>query len=576
MSIELHKVNIIEASSQSHPKFFFNLQLSEYFRLLIDRSIEIRNWRRGEKYCTILQLIKPLDTCDILRWCECLFYLADYSAIIRITQNIFIEGNNYCSSKLKLLTYRSESEFLMGKYLNSIETSNLILEKIKHALSVEADNKKKLFLKQLRIRVLLVKARIYELNNSFDECSKIYTSVLLNDDPINVVSLEVVFCSHKYTVNEKIEIFKQWKDIVPKRYSWISTVVWYRIMHNYSQMIDNFNNNFKEDTNLYSLNSKIPLNKFLMTIPIYSKKMIFLKDKIYSMVNFNKISINSLKTHIFDVSSHLDCEIYIIMQMISTIYDSGYILTVSNVLDEKIPSSPLSIFTMGCYYYKQSIYSKSAHLFRKVIEIEPGFYEAHLLLAHSLSLNNNSTQAIIVYSHIQDQWKGSCYGTLYKGVEYLKSNNYNMAMLNIRSSIAQFPDNPIVLNEYGVLQFYQKKYGESEKTFRKALEKYNTNIIQNSHLKYILEINMSCSIVWSILYCEEIVFRPRILEVISILERCSNIYDSANIVYLISLLLAISYQINGEKKKSSSKYLECVSLGIIHPIILKSLHTVCN
>ncbi|KAH8583798.1 TPR repeat-containing [Cryptosporidium sp. chipmunk genotype I] len=573
----LQSDSLIEASSQINLNSSFSLQLSNYFRLLIDRSIEIRNWRRGEKYCTILQLIKPLEVCDILRWCECLFYLSDYSAIIRITQNILIENvNGYCSNKIKIFIFRSESEFFMGKYSNSIETSNLILETIKYALSIETDSIKKLFLRQLRVRVLLVKARIFELNNMFDEYDKIYTGILLEDDPINVVSLEMVFFSHKFTLNEKIEIFKKWKNFVPKSYAWISTIVWYRIMHDYSQIINCFSRDFKEDSISFSVNSKTPLNKLLMKIPIYSKKMIFLKDKIYSMANLSKININSLTTQIFDVSMHLDCETYIIMQIISTIYDSGYILTVSNVLDEKIPSSPLTIFTMGCYYYKQSVYSKSAHLFRKVIEIEPRFYEAHLLLAHSLSLNNNSTQAIIVYSHIQDQWRGSCYGILYKGVEYLKRNNYSMAMLNIKSSLTQFPDNPMVLNEYGVLQFYQGKFRESEETFRKALDKLNIYMNQNSKLKYILEINMSCSIIWSILYCEEIACRSRIIEVISMLEGCNKMHDSANIVYLISFLLAVAYLISGEKNKANSKYLECVSLGIFHPITLKSFHIICS
>ncbi|KAK9173563.1 hypothetical protein CmeUKMEL1_11950 [Cryptosporidium meleagridis] len=574
MNKVLQSDNLIEASSQNNSKHSFILQLSDYFRLLIDRSIEIRNWRRGEKYCTILQLIRPLEICDTLRWCECLFNLADYPAVIRISQNLLIESvNGYCPDMIKIFIFRSKSEFFMGKYSNSIETSNLILETIKHGLNIEPNVKKKLILKQLRIRVLLIKARIFELNNMFDECDKIYTGILLEDDPMNIVSLEMVFCSHKFTLNEKIEIFKKWKDFIPKSYYWILIIVWYRIMHDYSRMIDHYNGDFKEDLISFSLDSKISLNKLLMNIPVYSKKTVFLKDKIFSLTNLSN-NIDSLKTQNFDVSSNLDCETHIIMQMISTVYDSGYILTVSNILDEKIPSSPLSIFTIGCYYYEQSAYSKSAHLFRKVIEIEPRFYEAHLLLAHSLSLNNNSKQAIIVYSHIQDQWRGSYYGTLYKGVEYLKSNNYDMAELNIRSTLTQFPDNPMVLNEFGVLQFYQKKFCESEETFRKALHKLHIN--KSNHLKYVLEINMSCSIIWSILYCEEIVCKPRVVEAISILERCSKINNSANKMYLISFLLAVAYQISGEKNKASLKYLECVSLGIFHPITIKSLHTICS
>lgn len=575
MSTELQSNNLLYESSHNYSKVSFDSQLSEHFRSLIDRSIEVRNWRRGEKYCTILQLIKPLDICDKLKWCRCLFYLADYSAVIRITQNISIEDCvYYCSSKLKLFIFKSESEFFMGKYSNSIETSNLILDTIKRALNMEFDAKNRLFLKQIRIRVLLLKARIYELNNMFDECSKIYTNILLCDDPMNVVSLEMVFFSHKFTLDRKIEIFRQWKNNVPKRCSWITAVILYKIMYDYSQTINCHYDHLKEDLFPFSGNSKALLIELLMNIPHYSKKMIFSKDKIYSMAKFYDCNINSLKTHIFDVSSHLDCESYIIMQMISNIYDSGHTLTVSNVLDGKIPSSPLSIFTMGCYYYKQSIYSRSAHLFRKVIEIEPGFYEAHLLLAHSLSLNNNSSEAIIVYSHIQDQWKGSYYGTLYKGVEYLKNNNYGMASLNIKSSLTQCAENPTALNEYGVLLFYQRKFRSSEETFRKAL--YKLNDIHNSHLKYILEINMSCSTIWSILYSEEKVCRLRITEIISVLEGCYNISDSASTLCLTSLLLAIAYQISGEKKRASSKYLECLSLGIINPITLKSLHTLCS
>lgn len=575
MSTELQSDNLLEEGSYNHSKVSFDSQLSEYFRSLIDKSIEVRNWRRGEKYSTILQLIKPLDIYDKLKWCKCLFYLADYSAVIRITRSVSIEDDiYYCSNKLKLLIFRSESEFFMGKYSSSIETSNLILNMIKRTLNMESDTKNGLFLRQIRIRVLLLRARIFELNNMFDECSKIYTSILLDDDPVNIVSLEMVFCSHKFTLDKKIEIFKQWKDNVPKCCDWITTVIWYRIMYDYSQTINCYSDNFKEDLIPLSRNSKVLLNELLVSIPQYCKKMVFSKDKVYSMTNLYDANINSLKTHIFDVSRHLDCESYIIMQMISSTYDAGHTLTVSNVLDGKIPSSPLSIFTMGCYYYKQSIYSKSAHLFRKVIEIEPGFYEAHLLLAHSLSLNNNSSEAITVYSHIQDQWKGSYYGALYKGVEYLKNNNYGMATLNIRNSLIQCFENPTALNEYGVLLFYQRKFRSSEETFRKALNKLNDT--QNSHLKYILEINMSCSTIWSILYSEEKVCRLRINEIISVLQGCYNISESASTVCLTSLLLAIAYQISGEKKKASSKYLECLSLGVINPIILKSLHTICS
>ncbi|KAH7647436.1 subunit of the anaphase-promoting complex cyclosome [Cryptosporidium bovis] len=565
--IEIIKHNQYITSSEIKYPMDVVTHFVEHFRLLIDESIKIRNWKRGEKYCSLLRLVKPLDISDTLKWCKCLYHLSDYFAVIRITESICADTKSeLCVTGLQLLVLRSESEFSIGEYNNCVDTSNVIIKNVTKMANSNFDPRHAFFLKQMKINALLIQARIYELNNINDKFIEINKNILLNEDPLNISAIKSVFFSQRLFIEDKFRLLEEWERHVTEKFKWIFYIVQFRVL---CDQFTGINIDFKEIAKLSNFNIK-----HTSKIPLFISKMSFVRDLLYP-IPFHDNSVNLYKeSRVFDPSNCLNCEREIIMRTTSTQNDIGSILTATNILYEKIPLSPLSLFSMGCYYYKQSIYSKSAHLFRRVIELEPGFYEAHLLLAHSLSLNNNHSQALLVYSFIQDQWRGSYYGSLYKGIEYLKSGEYEMAKLNIEKSLHQNFNNPVLLNEYGVLQFYRKQYKEAIAIFRRALDSNVFKEARNKDLLHLLRVNLSCSLIWSFLYCDgdqDIFF---IDEVISLLQ---DIISNKNVRIsnsLVKTLLAIAYQITGNEEKAMNKYLECLSLK--NPINLDLLYLMCN
>ncbi|KAH8742042.1 hypothetical protein FG386_003544 [Cryptosporidium ryanae] len=539
----------------------------DHFRLLIDESIRIRNWKRGEKYCSLLRLVNPLDINDTLKWCKCLYHLSDYFAVIRITKSIYLDTKSeLCVTGLQLLVLRSESEFSIGRYNDCVDTSNTIIRSATDMFISNSNPKSIFFLKQIKIKALSIQARIYELNNINDKFIEINKNILFNEDPLNILAIKSVFSSQRLSIEDKFRLLEEWEKHVTEKFKWMFHIVQFRVL---CDQFTGINIDFKEITKFLNFNSR-----FIDKIPFFISKMSFVRDFLYPIPFQENKTILFKESRVFDPSNCLDCEREIIMRTTSAQNDIGLILTSTNILDQKIPLSPLSLFSMGCYYYKQSIYSKSAHLFRRVIELEPGFYEAHLLLAHSFSLNNNHSQALMMYSFIQDKWKGSYYGSLYKGIEYLKSGEYEMAKLNIEKSLQQNSFNPILLNEYGVLQFYRKKYKEAISTFRRALDSDILKEVKNKDLLYLLRINLSCSLIWSFLYSNSDQDVFIIDEVISLLQGTISNKNTRFSNSLAKIVLAIAYQISGSKEKATDKYLECLSLK--NPVNLDLLHLMCS
>ncbi|OII76567.1 TPR repeat-containing protein [Cryptosporidium andersoni] len=554
---------------------------SRHLLKLINESMELRNWHRGEKFCTILRSINPDHHECSVKWCECLFQLGDYHAVLRIVNEEYIEKlDNKIWIKIPLLIFKADSEFNIGQHTLCAETLNSTLKYIKHLEILQnLEYKEELLLKQYTTRILLLQSRIYELNNMISKVITTLEYILLKYDYLNIQAIKKIFCTYFLTKQQKINIFNKWIINIPNDFHWISDIVSLRILYDHWNQDRKFEDLFfnKKGIKFEEINKSL-LYEILENIPQYVFNTCFFREhRICLLWNIGQLStlINELsQLNPINLISQ-DKIIVIYVCALTECKDTGSILKLSQIVNKKAPLSAISLFIMGCYYFNQNLYSKAIHLYRKTIEKEPGFFEAYLALGHSLAMDNNYDQALAIYESLQTNWKGSYLGVFYQGIEYMRNKKLDLAYEFLKESYQLAPYDPYVLNEYGILLFNNKNFVEASSIFKQASQNCNTDHFTKRDLYYKIQANLGLSLIWSYMYTSNCTEDNILDEAINCLNRYIKVHHLKTNPS-IKLGLAISLHLRAKFEEASKLYLSLMSEQYFNSQLLQLLHSICT
>lgn len=192
------------------------------------------------------------------------------------------------------------------------------------------------------------------------------------------------------------------------------------------------------------------------------------------------ISSTILNEHPYNLSiivSHIQCLIELGKQ--SELYKQAHDLICA------YPSSAISWFAVGCYYFMIGRYGFARKFFNKSTSIDNYFVPAWIAFGHTFAEQDADQQSIKIYSIVNRLFPESYQPFLFMGMAYLRMNNLVFAEKFLHLAFLKFSRDPMIFNELGVVYFHQRRYRDAIDFFKSAV-------------KYI---SADCYSVWESVFC---------------------------------------------------------------------------
>lgn len=139
-------------------------------------------------------------------------------------------------------------------------------------------------------------------------------------------------------------------------------------------------------------------------------------------------------------------------------------------LVQEYPQKAISWFAVGCYYYCIRQFDHARRYFCKATTLESSFAPAWLGFANSYAAQDESDQAMAAYRTSARLFAGCHLPALCIGMEYLRTNNLNLAEQFFLQARSICSTDPLVYNELGVLAYRNRDYDTASRWLRKALQ----------------------------------------------------------------------------------------------------------
>ncbi|KAH9554615.1 hypothetical protein CY35_08G072400 [Sphagnum magellanicum] len=138
-------------------------------------------------------------------------------------------------------------------------------------------------------------------------------------------------------------------------------------------------------------------------------------------------------------------------------------------LVQEYPNKAIAWFAVGCYYYCIRQFDHARRYFCKATTLEGSFAPAWLGFGNAYAAQDESDQAMAAYRTAARLFAGCHLPALCIGMEYLRTNNLNLAEQFLMQAKSICSTDPVVYNELGVMAFRNKDYEAAARWLRKAL-----------------------------------------------------------------------------------------------------------
>ncbi|GAA6010469.1 hypothetical protein JCM11491_006953 [Sporobolomyces phaffii] len=193
-----------------------------------------------------------------------------------------------------------------------------------------------------------------------------------------------------------------------------------------------------------------------------------LADELYSGMRYGecfKVTSKIVKLHPSHrptLPIHLAC-----MQQIPNMRSRLFLLAHEMVDNE--PDDAISWYAVGLWYFAGRRWEESRRFFGKSVLIDPRFGPAWLAYAHSFAFEGEHDQAITAYSTAHRHLSGSHLPLLFIGMQHLGLSNVVLAEEYLLAARELCKDDPLVLNELGVVCVHNEEYERAIQFFTETL-----------------------------------------------------------------------------------------------------------
>ncbi|KAG0597202.1 hypothetical protein M758_UG320200 [Ceratodon purpureus] len=139
-------------------------------------------------------------------------------------------------------------------------------------------------------------------------------------------------------------------------------------------------------------------------------------------------------------------------------------------LIQEYPQKAISWFAVGCYYHCIRQFDHARRYFCKATTLEGAFAPAWLGFGNAHAAQDESDQAMAAYRTAARLFAGCHLPALCIGMEYLRTNNLNLAEQFFLQARSICPTDPLVFNELGVMAYRNRDYETASCWLQKALQ----------------------------------------------------------------------------------------------------------
>ncbi|OAL46989.1 TPR-like protein [Pyrenochaeta sp. DS3sAY3a] len=149
--------------------------------------------------------------------------------------------------------------------------------------------------------------------------------------------------------------------------------------------------------------------------------------------------------------------------------EKNALFLLAHELADSHPSEPCSWLAVGVYYLSIGHIAEARRYFSKASMMDPHFGPAWIGFAHTFAAEGEHDQAISAYSTAARLFQGTHLPQLFLGMQNLQLNNLSLAREYLKTSYDLCENDPLVLNELGVVYYNEENYPDAIQFLRRAI-----------------------------------------------------------------------------------------------------------
>jgi anaphase-promoting complex subunit 6 len=157
---------------------------------------------------------------------------------------------------------------------------------------------------------------------------------------------------------------------------------------------------------------------------------------------------------------------------LATLYELGQknaLFLLAHDLADTHPQEAASWLAVGIYYLSVHRIAEARRYFSKASMMDPHFGPAWIGFAHTFAAEGEHDQAISAYSTAARLFQGTHLPQLFLGMQNLQLNNLSLAHEYLDTAYALCKEDPLLLNEMGVVFYHEEAPVDAISMFRRAL-----------------------------------------------------------------------------------------------------------
>ncbi|KAK4196205.1 putative 20S cyclosome subunit [Triangularia verruculosa] len=149
---------------------------------------------------------------------------------------------------------------------------------------------------------------------------------------------------------------------------------------------------------------------------------------------------------------------------------TNVLFLIAHELADNYPEEPCAWLAVGIYYFATNKIAEARRYFSKASMMDANFGPAWIGFAHTFAAEGEHDQAVTAYSTAARLFTGTHLPQVFLGMQNHAMNNMTAAEEFLKTGYGLCRDDPLLLNEMGIVCYHQDRAREAAAFFREALK----------------------------------------------------------------------------------------------------------